>query len=82
MASNALLDATSREALEERPAGTEVVIIPQMGMGHLDEVETMEIPADQITPEDLPQRVTIRRRIPIESDEEDVADPRPLDDHR
>ncbi len=75
MASNALLDATSREALEERPAGTEVVIIPQTDMGHLDEVETVEIPADQVAPEDLPQRVIIRRRIPIESDEEDVTDP-------
>ena len=74
-ASNALLDATSRETLEERPAGTEVVIIPQMEMGHLDEVETVEIPADQVAPEDLPQRVTIRRCIPIKSDEEDVTDP-------
>ena len=73
-ASNALLDATSREALEERPAGTEVVIVPQMDMGHLDEIETVEILADQVAPEDLPQRVTIRRRVPVESDEENVTD--------
>ena len=75
-ASNALLDATSREALEERPAGPEIVVIPQTEqMGPMDDIDTVKIPADQVAPEDLPQRVLVRRRVPIESDEESIIDP-------
>ena len=35
----------------------------------------MEIPADEVAPEDLPQRVIVHRRVPIESDEESIIDP-------
>ena len=75
-ASNALLDATSREALEEWPASPEIVVIPQtIQMGPMDDIDTVEIPADEVAPEDLPQRVIIHRRVPIESDEESTIDP-------
>ena len=63
-ASNALLDATSREALEEWPTGPEIVVIPQTEqMGPMDDIDTVEIPADEVAPEDLPQRVIIHRRV-------------------
>ena len=51
--SNVLLDDTSTEALEERPAGPEIVVIPPtVQMGPMDDISTVEIPADQ-----LPQRI-------------------------
>ena len=76
VASNALLDATSREALEEWPAGPEIVVIPQTKqMGPIDDIDTVEILADEVTPKDLPQRVVVHRCIPIESDEESITDP-------
>ena len=75
-ASNTLLDATFRETLEERPAGPEIVIIPPTeDMGPMTNIDTVEIPADQFAPEELPQRVIINRRVPIESDEESIIDP-------
>ena len=75
-ASNTLLDATFRETLEERPAGPEIVIIPPTeDMGAMANINTVEIPADQFAPEELPQRVIVNRRVPIESDEESTIDP-------
>ena len=75
-ASNALLDTTSREALEERPTGPEIVVIPQTEqMGPMDDIDTVEILADEVAPEDLPQHVLVRRHVPIESDEESIIDP-------
>ena len=75
-ASNALLDATSREALGEWPTGPEIVVIPETEqIGPMDDIDTVEIPADEVTPEDLPQRVVVHRRVPIESDEESITDP-------
>ena len=67
---------TSREALEEQPAGPEIVVIPQTEqMGPMDDIDTVEIPADKVTHEDLPQRVVIHRHVPIKSDEESIIDP-------
>ena len=76
VASNALLDATAIEALEERPAGPEIVVIPPTEeLGSMSNIDTVEIPADQVAPEELPQRVIVQRRVPIESDEESIIDP-------
>ena len=76
VASNALLDVTSKEALEERPTGPEVVVIPLTEqLGPMDDIDTVEIPVDQVAPEDLPQCVLIHRCVPIESDEESITDP-------
>ena len=44
-------------------------------MGPMDDIDTVEIPADQVAPEDLPQRVLIHRHVPIESNEESITDP-------
>ena len=74
-ASNALLDATAIEALEERPAGPEIVVIPLTEeLGSMSNIDTVEIPADQVAPEELPQRVVVQRCVPIESDEESIID--------
>ena len=52
-ASNVLLDVTSKEALEERP---EIIVIPQTEqMSPMDDVNILEIPADKVAPEDLPE---------------------------
>ena len=77
-ASNALLDVTSKEALEERPVGPEIIVIPQAQMSQMDDVNVLEIPADEVAPEDLPERVIVHRRIPIESDKESSIDPDPI----
>ena len=78
-ASNALLDVTSKEALEEWPAGPEIIVIPQTEqMSQMDDVDIVEIPADEVAPKDLPEQVIIRRRIPVESDEESGTDPDPI----
>ena len=62
VASNTLLDATFRETLEEQLAGPEIVIIPPTkDMGPMTNIDTVEIPADQFAPEELPQRVIINR---------------------
>ena len=62
--------------MEERPAGPEIVIIPPTeDMGAMANINTVEIPADQFAPEELPQRVIVNRRVPIESDEESTIDP-------
>ena len=75
VASNALLDATSTEALEERPASPEIVVIPPTEeMGSMTNIDTVEILADQVAPEELPQCVIVHRRVPIELDEESIID--------
>ena len=77
-ASNALLDVTSKEALEEWPAGPKIIVIPQTQMSQMDNVNVLEIPADEVAPEDLPERVIVHRHIPVESDEESSIDPDPI----
>ena len=75
-ASNALLDATSKEALEERP---EIIVIPQTEqVPEMDDVNVLEIPAEDVSPEDLLERIVIHRCIPVESDEESSIDPDPI----
>ena len=69
---------TSKEALEERPVGPEIIVIPQTQMSQMDNVNVLEIPADEVAPEDLPEQVIVRRRIPIESDEESSVNTNPV----
>ena len=38
-------------------------------------LSTVEIPADQVAPEDLTQRVIVHRHVPIKLDEESIIDP-------
>ena len=71
-----MLDATSTEALEEWPAGPEIVVIPPTEqMGPMNDIDTVEILADQVAPEDLPQHVIVHRHVPIKSDEESIINP-------
>ena len=69
---------TSKEALEERPVGPEIIVIPQTQMSQMDDVNVLEIPADEVAPEDLPEQVIVRRCIPVESDEESSIDTDPV----
>ena len=55
MASNALLDVTYKEALEEWPVRPEIIVIPQAQMAQMDDVNVLEIPADEAAHEDLPE---------------------------
>ena len=71
-----LATAKAREALKEWPNGPEIVVIPQtVQMGSMDDIDTVEILADEVAPEDLPQHVLIHRCVPIKSDEESIIDP-------
>ena len=63
---------TSKEALEERPVGPEIIVIPQTQMSQMDNVNVLEIPADEVAPEDLPEQVIVHRRIPVESEENSI----------
>ena len=72
------MDVTSKEALEEWPVGPEIIVIPQTQMLEMDNVNVLEIPADEVAPEDLPECVIVRRQIPVESDEESSIDPDPI----
>ena len=47
--------------------------VPQM-----DDVNVLEIPEEEIPPEDLPEQIIIHRQIPVESDEESSTDPDPI----
>ena len=78
MASNALLDVTSKEALEEWPMRPEIIVIPQTQISQMDDVNVLEIPADEVAPEDLPEQVIVHRCIPVESVEESSIDPDPI----
>ena len=77
-ASNALLDVTSKEALEERPVGPEIIVIPQAQMAQMDDMNVLKIPADEAAHEDLPEQVIVCWRIPVESEEESSVDTDPV----
>ena len=47
-------------------------------MSQMDDVNVLEIPADEVAPEDLPEWVIVHRRIPVESDEESSIDTDPV----
>ena len=47
-------------------------------MAQMDDVNVLEIPADEVAPEDLPERVIVHRHIPVESDEESSIDAEPI----
>ena len=67
------------KALEDRSSRPEIIVVPQTEqMPQMDNVNILEIPADEISPEDLPERIIIRRHIPVESDEESSTDPDPI----
>ena len=44
----------------------------------MDDVNILEIPVDEVAPEDLPEQVIVPRRIPVKSDEESSIDPDPI----
>ena len=67
------------EALEERSTRPEIIVVPQTEqVPQVDEVNVLEILEEEVPHEDLLERVIVRRRIPVESDEESSTDPDPI----
>ena len=44
----------------------------------MDDVNVLEIPVEEVPPKDLPEQIIVRRRIPVESDEESSTNPDPI----
>ena len=44
----------------------------------MDNVKHLEIPVEEVSPEELLERIIVRRQIPVESDEESGTDPDPI----
>ena len=67
------------EALEEWSSRPEIIVVPQTEqVPQMDDVNVLEIPAEEVSPKDLPERIIVRRHIPVESDEESGTDPDPI----
>ena len=67
------------EALEERSTRPEIIVVPQTEQVlQMDDVNILEIPQEEVPHEDLPERIIVRRWIPVESDEESSTDPDPI----
>ena len=67
------------EALKEWSSRPEIIVVPQMEqVSQIDDVNVLEIPAVDISPEDLPERIIVQRQIPVESDKESSIDPDPI----
>ena len=70
---------TSKEVLEEQPVGPEIIVIPQTQMSQMEDVNVLEIPADEVAPEDLPERIVVRQAHSLLSlTRKVVLDPEPV----
>ena len=67
------------EALEDWSSRPEIIVVPQTEkMLQMDNMNVLEIPAEEVSLEDLPEWIIICRHIPVESDEESSTDPDPI----
>ena len=67
------------EALKEWSSRPEIIVVPQAEqVPQMDDVNVLEIPAEEVSPEDLPKWIIVRRHIPVESDEESSTNPDPI----
>ena len=67
------------EALEEWSSRPEIIVVPQdEQVSQMDDMNVLEIPAEEVPPKDLPEWIIVYRRIPVESDEESSTDPDPI----
>ena len=67
------------EALEEQSSRPEIIVVPQTEhMPQMDDVNVLELPAEDVSPEDLPEWIIVWRCIPVESDEESSTDSDPI----
>ena len=79
-APNALLELTSKEALEERSMWPEIVVVPQTVQElAVDEGNILEVSRELTEWMELADHIVIHRRIPVEDhEEEDNADSKPV----
>ena len=67
------------EALKEWSSRPEIIVVPlTVQMPQMDDVNVLEIPAEDVSPEDLLEWIIVQRCIPVESDEESSTDPNPI----
>ena len=67
------------EALKDRSTRPEIIVVPQTEqVPQMDDVNVVEIPVEEVSPEDLPERIIVCQCIPVESDEESSTDPDPI----
>ena len=74
VASNALLDVTSKEPLEEQPAGPEIIVVPQtIQESPEDEENVLEISGELPECMELADQIVVRRRVPVEDPEDEMG---------
>ena len=67
------------EALKEWSSRPEIIVVPQTEqMPQIDNVNVLEIPVEDVSPEDLLEWIIVQGRIPVESDEESSTNPDPI----
>ena len=61
-ASNALLEMTSKEALEEQSTRPEIVVVPQvMQVPQVDDEDILDVSGEEVPPEELPEWIIVHR---------------------
>ena len=66
----------SRKLLKSGLFRPEIIVVPQTEqVPQMDDVNILEIPAEEVSLEDLLEWIIICRWIPVESDEESGTDP-------
>ena len=80
-APNALLELTSKEALEERSTQPEIIVVPQtVQEPPVDDENVLEVSGELADQMELADKIVVRRRIPVEDlgEETDNADSNPV----
>ena len=79
-APNALMELTTKEALEEWSTGPEIVVVPQTVQElAVDEENILEISRELTERMELADQIVVHRRIPVEEfEEEEDADSKPV----
>ena len=78
-APNALLEMTSKEALEERSSQSEIVVVPQvMQEPQVGDEDILDVSGEEVPPEELPEWIIVCQRIPVDPEETGSIDPGPV----
>ena len=73
-APNALLELTSKEALEERSNRPEIVVVPQtVQESREDDEDVLEISGELAEQMELADQIVVQRRVPVEDPEEEMG---------
>ena len=73
-APNVLLELTTKEALEERSLGPEIVVVPQTEQEPIaDKENILEISGELTEQMELADQIVVRRWIPVEDPEDEMG---------